>query len=1254
MKPNVDTLGSANASLNRLPQMQPPREGGVRVCRKPQDILSPEEKLNRLELADLLDADSIQSLMDEFHKMVRVPMAIIDLQGRVLVGKGWQDICTQYHRVHPDTCRNCIESDLLLTKDVPPGEFKLYKCKNNMWDVSTPIMICDRHVGNVFMGQFFLEGEKIDYELFRSQARRYGFDEAGYIAALERVPRLSRETVDTGMRFFLKFARMLSQASYGSIQMARLLAQRDALTAQLQRNEESLNRAQELARVGSWELDLVNNRLSWSDEVYRIFGLRPQEFGATYEAFLDHVHPDDRGAVDAAYSGSLREGRDIYEIEHRVVRKATGEVRIVHERCQHFRDAAGKIVRSVGMVQDITERKRSEEYRRLTTDALHVLNTPGEIPSLMTDIVTLIQRWGGYDAVGLRLRTGDDFPYYVQAGFSDEFVQAENSLCARDRDGALVHDAAGQPVVECTCGLVLTGRTDPSKPFFTEGGSFWTNESSKLLELKPEEDPRTNPRNRCITNGHESVALIPLKSGKDIVGLLQLNDRRKGAFTSETIRFFEGLSYSISIALGRKRAVEDLRRSNMRNDLLAKTAGELLKTGSPQAAVDGLCREVMALLDCQVFFNFLADKSSGRLHLNACAGIPEEEARRIEWLDYGVAVCGCVAQSGQRIVAENILETPDPRTDLVKSYGIKAYACHPLLDRGEVLGTLSFGSKTRQRFADDELSVMKTVADLVSIAMQRKQSEQALQQHREHLEELVRERTGELDAERRRFHEVLDALPAYVVLLGMDYRVPFANRFFEERFGKSGGKRCYEYLFKRTEPCENCETFKVLKTGQPHHWEWLGPDGRNYDIHDFPFTDLDGSPLILEMGLDITQRKHAEAELKKATEQLFQAQKMEAVGRLAGGVAHDFNNLMTVVTGYGRRLLRDPAMNSTQRAAVEQMAKAGERAVSLTGQLLAFSRKQVIKPVMLDINESVEEMRKMLPTVLGEDIAVALELQSGSWPVLADPTQITQVIMNLAVNARDAMPTGGHLTIRTANVQAPASGDGIHQDLPPGRYVLLSIADTGTGMSEETRSRLFEPFFTTKRHGEGTGLGLPSVYGIVQQNGGHIRVDTEIGRGTTFSIYLPATGVETGDEAMPQSSNGQENLVPRGSETILILEDESSVCELLTVELQELGYRVLPCQTVGEAIRAVEEHGGPVDLLLTDIVLPGMSGPTLAKTLRDRGKVRHVMFMSGHTEKHIVQHGVLKEGVAFIGKPFTAEALAIRVRDILDGKTVRQ
>lgn len=526
-----------------------------------QGALDPEPELDGIELADLIEPEALQRLMDDFHQLARVPMSIIDRHGRLLVGVGWQEICTTFHRQHPETAANCLESDTQLSAGLEQGEYRLYRCKNNMWDIATPIVVGGKMLGNIFSGQFFFEDEAIDRELFRAQAQRCGFDEQEYLAALDRVPRLSRETVDRGMAFFLQLADTLSQLGYSNVKLARLLGERDQLTASLRETQEGLSRAQAMAHLGSWQLDLETNHLSWSDEVYRIFGLQPQEFAATYEAFLEHVHPDDRAAVDAAYSGSLAEDRDTYEIEHRVVRKDSSEMRTVLERCEHIRDDAGKIVRSIGMVHDITNQRQAEANQALLTEVLQILNRRGTLESVICESLRAIQSATGFDAVGLRLRDGENYPYFEQGGFTDDFLGHENFLCALDGTGAIVRDAAGRALLECTCGLVVSGETDPSMSCFTAAGSFWTNRSTDLLALPAEDDPRANPRNRCIHSGYQSVGLFPVPSGQEIIGLLQLNDHREGRFTPGLVEFYESLAQNIGLALQRAASDEALRES---------------------------------------------------------------------------------------------------------------------------------------------------------------------------------------------------------------------------------------------------------------------------------------------------------------------------------------------------------------------------------------------------------------------------------------------------------------------------------------------------------------------------------------------------------------------------------------------------------------------------------------------------------------------------------------------------------------------
>ncbi len=342
----------------------------------------------------------------------------------------------------------------------------------------------------------------------------------------------------------------------------------------------------------------------------------------------------------------------------------------------------------------------------------------------------------------------------------------------------------------------------------------------------------------------------------------------------------EGISVFWQDITKRKQMAEALLKSNQQLDILSYTAGKLLAVDRPQQMIEDMCQKVLISLDFHVCFNYLVDEKKRRLHLNAFAGVPQESAR--EWLDYGAAVCGCAARDGCRVICENIPDTPDPRTELVRSLGIKAYACYPLFSGDRVIGTLSFGTRSRSTFAEDELAMMNAVAGQVAIAMERVNA-------RVELEREVRERTAELadsnkalqaeiaerrqaeDAlktERQRFNDILELMPVYLVLLTTDYHVIFANRFFRERFGESQGRRCFEYLFGRSEPCEICETFRVLKTTEPHHWEWTGPDRHNYDIFDFPFTEADGSTYIMEMGIDITGRKTAEEALRMAHDKL--------------------------------------------------------------------------------------------------------------------------------------------------------------------------------------------------------------------------------------------------------------------------------------------------------------------------------------------------------------------------------------------------
>ncbi len=389
---------------------------------------------------------------------------------------------------------------------------------------------------------------------------------------------------------------------------------------------------------------------------------------------------------------------------------------------------------------------------------------------------------------------------------------------------------------------------------------------------------------------------------------------------------------------------------------------------------------------------------------------------------------------------------------------------------------------------------------------------------------------------------------------------------------------------------------------------------------------------------DVTDRMHLE-------EQLRNAQQLEAIGRLAGGVAHDFNNILSIIMGHGELLLSSVDNDKLARTGLEQIKRAADRAAMLTQQLLAFSRKQVLQPKVLDLNEAVTDVQKMLSRVIGEDINLVARLHPFLKPVKADPGQIEQVLMNLAINARDAMPHGGRLLMETANVEV-STEEAAKLELSPGTYVTLKVIDTGHGMEPGTMSHIFEPFFTTKAMGKGTGLGLATVYGIVKQSGGAIRVESKAGIGSEFCIFLPAAA-ETPRQA---SVSGIRDAVRGGTETILIAEDEPDLRELTRLFLESYGYRILAASGAEQAIELAEKFAEPIDLLLTDVIMPGMSGRQLAEKLLSKRPQTKVVYMTGYTDDMVVQHRVLEPGVQLLQKPFTRVDLALKVRATLDAK----
>jgi PAS domain S-box-containing protein len=421
---------------------------------------------------------------------------------------------------------------------------------------------------------------------------------------------------------------------------------------------------------------------------------------------------------------------------------------------------------------------------------------------------------------------------------------------------------------------------------------------------------------------------------------------------------------------------------------------------------------------------------------------------------------------------------------------------------------------------------------------------------------------------------------------------------------------------------------------RPDTWRHRTKDGQLLDVEiTAGRIEFDGRRAALVLAHDVSEKMQLQRRLNEA-------EKMEAVGRLAGGVAHDFNNLLTVIGGYAEILLQQD-----EREELQEIARAAQQASALTRQLLAFSRRQVLHPRVLDLNEIVSSMEGMLQRIIGDDVSVGVKLADGLEHVEADRAQIERVILNLAANARDAMPDGGHLTIEARNVVLDQAYASRTPDAAAGDYVEISVSDTGSGMDEEVRRHLFEPFYTTKPAGQGTGLGLATVFGVVKQSGGGIYVYSEPGRGSTFKIYLPAVAAE-GAEA---ETDGADADARRGTETVMVVEDDAGVRELVRLMLEANGYEVLAVEDAAEALSVCTENPERVHLLLTDVVMPGMNGRVLAERLGEVSPAMRVLFMSGYSDEAVHRHGQITDNAAFLEKPFTERALAHKVREVLDG-----
>jgi PAS domain S-box-containing protein len=711
--------------------------------------------------------------------------------------------------------------------------------------------------------------------------------------------------------------------------------------------------------------------------------------------------------------------------------------------------------------------------------------------------------------------------------------------------------------------------------------------------------------------------------------------RRKDGTVLEVILFartieFEGRSARLMVTqdITERRRSERLQSALYRIAEVSTTAHDLT---SLYRAIHGI---VAHLLDAKNFYIALYDPESNSLtfpyFVDEFDSAPAPRTPKKGLTEYVLRSGEPLLATGEKLnelaAAGEVERTGSPADDWL---GV------PLKRGDKTFGVLAVQHyAARTRFGIRERDVLTFVSQQVANAIERKRNEEALLRSESRYRSLVQSAVVGICRATRDW-QFLEVNPALASMLGYNSPAEFlalsaqGDIFFDQR-----AKSMVQASFLRRGKFEGVEA------------QWRGKDGNviavrlsGRGLRD----EREGTEIFEVIAEDVTERKALE-------EQLRQAQKMEAVGTLAGGVAHDFNNLLTVIAGYSQILMEHHAQDAQSSRSLEQIYRATERASALTRQLLAFSRRQMLQPRIINLNTLAQNLEKMLQPLLGERIRIALRSTADLGTVRADPGQVEHVLMNLAVNARDAMPRGGTLTVKTENTDLGESFARKHPAASPGKYVVLSVTDTGTGMDSHALAHLFEPFFTTKEPGKGTGLGLSMVYGIVKQSGGYITVDSELGRGTTFRIYLPRVD---GLEESPCESEAAPGTRAAGTGTILLVEDEDAVRSLVETILTADGYKILVADSADHAVTLCRAYEADIDILLTDVVMPGVSGPELAKNLLSMRPGMKVLYMSGYAGEYLHDEGVNADGAALLQKPFTAAALEERIRQVLHQAVAR-
>ena len=1085
------------------------RESEPRTLKKLDDRLpNGDPDATTLNLTNIIDIQAIQSMMDDFFNLTNIGIAIIDLHGKILVATGWQDICTQFHRKHPESCKNCLESDLELSNGIEPGTFRVYRCQNNMWDMATPITVGDKHVGNLYLGQFLFEAETPDLEVFRSQAQKYGFNEGEYLAALERVPRWSHETVDIVMTFYTKLAQMISEMSYSNIKIAQTLKERDKLLNSLRESEAFLKTLIDAIQTPVFYKDKDGKYLGFNRAFETFFGekrerligksvfdINPPELAETYHAQDDVLFN----------SGGVQR----YESQWK---NAHGELRDFIFNKAVFGDSKGNIAGLIGILLDITDRNRAIESLRVSEgkfskafESAPVLMTISSIEDgRYLDINDTFVRVTGYNretAIGT-------------ASIELGFIDSEN----RNRIAESLH-AEG-----CVKELELElNRADGTKLNCLYWGEVIEVEGKKrLLSIASDITDRKQDEKAL----KESKMFLDNMSDIAYMADAQLNV----VWVNSAIERITGLPPE---------------------EIIGKPFLPLFIEADRASLMDVYKRTLLG----ESLENTLTFTSGVTCHFTS---LPKRNAKGEIIGTFGVA-----RDITARLIAQKALQVSEDRLKKAQE--------------AAGIGNWEYDMSTGRVWGSEEAFRIYEI-----------------------------ERTSE-----------------YLPLDEVESHIIDAERVNQALVDLITKGEDYDIEFQITQ--KNSQRLLTI-----------------HSIADL-IKDDEGNPVkVLGVIQDVTDKKVKEQEHIKLLAQLQQAQKMEAIGTLAGGIAHDFNNLLMAIQGRASIMLMNKDSSHPDIRHLKGIEDDIESAADLTRQILGFARggKYEVRPT--DLNEVIKKQNRMFGRTKKE-ISIRGKYEKDLWSVEVDRGQFEQVLLNLYVNAWQAMPGGGDLYLKTENVTINRT-DVKPFSIEPGRYVKISVTDTGVGMDKKTREKIFEPFFTTKEMGRGTGLGLASAYGIIKNHGGFINVYSEKGHGATFNIYLPASEKEVIEEKKPAGETVS------GTETVLFVDDEDMIIELAEELFEGLGYKVLTAGSGREAIETYEKNKERIDMVLLDMVMPDMGGDETYDKLKKINPDIKVLLASGYSMNGQATEIMDRGCSGFIQKPFKMRELSQKLREILDGK----